>query len=281
MEFKPSYPQHNDNVSHSSPFREFVVLLAGIALICVLVFAALGFLVDRAVQWISPEMEARIFSAVIPEAVQDESHSTPGEMELQRMVDELGACIDVGYPLKVSLVDSETANALALPGGRIVVLSGIVQKVHSENGMAFVLAHELAHFKNRDHLSGLGRSVVLTAMMAVLTGSDSGLTRLFTPAVGLSSARYSQQRETRADSLALEALVCRYGHVGGASEFFQAMRDEQRGRGVASYFASHPEAMERIRMLDGLSAAKGYGQQSVQHFPRQLSKEKEGNKAGH
>lgn len=270
MEFRPAYPKHNDNVSHNSPFREFLILLSGVVLICVVVFAVSGFLVDRAVQTISPDMEARIFAAVAPEAARGEGKWGAGAQQLQQMVDELGRCIDVGYPLKVSLVDSDTPNALALPGGRIIVLSGILNKIHSENGMAFVLAHELAHFKNRDHLSGLGRGMVLTAMMAFLTGSDSGLTRIVTPAVGLTTARYSQAREARADSLALQALVCRYGHVGGATEFFQAMQDEHRGRGISSYFASHPEAVERIRRLEEKSATQGYATKAVLRLPPAL-----------
>lgn len=270
MEFRPVSPKHNDNVSHKSPFKEFLTLLTGVALICVVIFAVSGFLVDRAVQTISPEMEARIFAAVAPEAARGEGKGDAAAHQLQQMVDELGRCIDVGYPLKVSLVDSDTPNALAMPGGRIIVLSGILNKIHSENGMAFVLAHELAHFKNRDHLRGLGRGMVLTAMMAFLTGSDSGLTRLVTPAVGLSAARYSQARESRADSLALQALVCRYGHVGGATEFFQAMEDEHRGRGISSYFVSHPEAMERIRRLEEKSATQGYATKAVLRLPPAL-----------
>ncbi|MDD2464607.1 MAG: M48 family metallopeptidase [Desulfobulbus sp.] len=270
MEFKPAYPQHNDNVSHNSPFREFVVLLAGVALICVVAFAVSGWLVDTVVQSISPDMEARIFAPVAPGQARSGDQVDAGELALQRMVDELGSCIDVGYPLKVELVASKTANAMALPGGRIIVLSGILNKVRSENGMAFVLAHELAHFKNRDHLSGLGRGIVLTAMMAFLTGSDSGLTRLFTPAVGLSAASYSQARESRADSLALKALVCRYGHAAGATEFFQAMKDEHRGGGISNYFASHPEAVERIGRLEELSTAQGYATGVARELPPSL-----------
>jgi len=280
MEFRPVYPKHNDNVSHNSPFKEFVILLSGVALICVVVFTVSGFLVDRAVQTISPDMEARIFKAVAPDAASGDGKRDAGAQQLQQMVDELGRCIDVGYPLKVSLVDSDTPNALAMPGGRIVVLSGILNKIRSENGMAFVLAHELAHFKNRDHLRGLGRGMVLTAMMAFLTGSDSGMTRLVTPAVGLSAARYSQARESRADSLALQALVCRYGHAGGATEFFQAMQDEHRGRGISSYFASHPEAMERIGRLRELSTEKGYAIGAVQALPPALVQERKDDKAG-
>jgi len=267
MEFKPAYPEDNNNVSHNNPLREFVVLLTGVLLVCVAVFVVSGWLVDRAVLWISPKMEAQIFTALSPAVKDSVGQRSPGEDVLQQLVDGLGSCIDVGYPVKVELVTTETANALALPGGRIIVFSGILDKIQSENGLAFVLAHELAHFKHRDHLSGMGRGIVLTAMTAFLTGSDSGLTRLVTPAVSLGTASYSRSREARADSLALRALHCRYGHVGGATEFFRAMQNEERGRGIASYFASHPEAVERIQQLEALQRSQGYTIEAVTSLP--------------
>nr|WP_320010837.1 M48 family metallopeptidase [uncultured Desulfobulbus sp.] len=272
MEFKPSYPQKNNNVSHNSPLQEFAVLLAGVILTCIAVFVISGWLVDRAVMWISPKMEAQIFTALSPTVKESVGKPLPGEADIQQLVYELGRCIDVGYPVTVHLVEADTANALALPGGRIIVLSGILDKVQSENGLAFVLAHELAHFKHRDHLSGMGRGIVLTAMMAFLTGSDSGLTKLATPAVGLGTASYSRSRESRADSLALTALNCRYGHVGGATEFFSAMQNEERGRGITSYFASHPEAVERIKRLGELSRKQGYTAGQVRALPPALAK---------
>ncbi len=65
-----------------------------------------------------------------------------------------------------------------------------------------------------------GRSIVLTAISALLTGAGSSITQLMAPGVHLTQARYSRQREAMADAQALESLVCYYGHAGGATEFF-------------------------------------------------------------
>ena len=270
MEFKPALPQRNDNVSHERPMQEFVLLLAGVGAICTLLFLASGWLIDVAVSRISPEMEARIFAAASPAAQGGAVDADPRRAELQRMVDALRPCLEIGYPLRVELMASSQANAMAAPGGRVIVLEGLLAKVRSENGLAFVLAHELAHFKNRDHLAGLGRGMVLTALTAVLTGADSGLTRLIAPAAEFGVARYSQERELRADDLALQALVCRYGHVGGADEFFTAMADESFLGGIGSYFASHPEARERIKKLEEAATRRGVKAGVVRELPDPL-----------
>lgn len=261
-EYKPGLPEQNDNVSHNHPVKEFAVLLSGVTIFLLFAGWSLGLLVDWAAGFISPEMEAVIFSSmqVSGETVFEKRSDDPRQQELQRLVDELGRCNAVGYPLQVNIVQSKEANAFAFPGGRILVLDGLLDTVASENGLAFVLAHEMAHFKNRDHLRGMGRGLVLTALSALLTGAGSDLTQLFAPTLGIGQAQYSQERERLADSLALETLNCLYGHVGGASEFFEAMQEESegQGRGLGKYFSSHPEAVQRIDELRQLALAYSF-----------------------
>jgi Zn-dependent protease with chaperone function len=273
MQYIPSLPEQNDNVSHNHPLKEFAILLSGVTVFLLIVAWSIGLLIDWAAGYISPEMEAVIFSpmhvagAVLNKSKEHEEHD-PRQATLQRLVDNLGTCIDVGYPLQVNLAKSKAANAFAFPGGRIVVLSGLPDKVRSENGLSYILAHEMAHFKNRDHLRGMGRGLVLTAVSVLLTGAGSDITQLLTSTLGFSHARYSQERESMADALALRTLNCFYGHVGGATEFFEAMKsDEESGGKLSQYFSSHPEAVQRINDIHELASASGYAVQEVLPLP--------------
>ena len=269
MEYKPSLPEHNDNISHNRPFREFVLLFSGLTICLLASFWILGMFVDRAVDYISPEMEAVIFSSVAASEPELTDENDPRQAELQRMVDALRECIQITYPLKVHLIDSENANALAFPGGRIFVFNGLLDKVLSENGLSFVLAHELAHFKNRDHLRGMGRGIVFTAVTALITGAGSNLTQLFAPTSGFSQAQYSRERESLADLQALQTLDCYYGHVGGSTEFFEAMKpdDTKRSNVFEHYFASHPEAVQRIDSLHQLASTQNLVVEEVLPLP--------------
>ncbi|OEU47268.1 MAG: hypothetical protein BA866_07620 [Desulfobulbaceae bacterium S5133MH15] len=272
MEYKPSLPENNDNVSHDQPVREFVLLFFGITLFLLIVFWILGLFVDRAVNYITPEMEAAIFSSVGGSASESVDNSNPRQAGLQRMVDALRDCIQIGYPLKVHLIDLDDANAFAFPGGRIFIFNGLLDKVVSENGLSFVLAHELAHFKNRDHLRGMGRGIVFTAVSALLTGAGSDLTQLFAPTANFSQAQYSQERERMADEQALQVLGCYYGHAGGATEFFEAMKpDGDKNSNVfGHYFSSHPEAVERINNLHRLAGEMNLTVKKVLPLPAVL-----------
>jgi Zn-dependent protease with chaperone function len=272
MEYKPAFPEHNDNVTHEHPAREFILLSCGITLFLLAVFWLLGLCVDLAVESISPEMEAVIFASVGVPGIELVDSSDPRQAKLQSMVDALRKCGDISFPLKITLIDSDDANALAFPGGRIFVLNGLLGTVASENGLSFVLAHELAHFKNRDHLRGLGRGIVLTAVSALLTGAGSEATQLLAPSTNLTQAHYSRDREELADEQALRTLACYYGHAGGATEFFEAMkeRDQDMLPGFGHYFSTHPEALERIDNLHRLAQEQHLAVEDVLPLPAVL-----------
>ncbi len=276
MKFKPgieSLETDNVNVSHSSPVREFVTLLLGAFGILALIYAVSGLLIDKAVDWIDPKTEKALFSDLY-NAFDDAESQTDASVTLQRLVDDLQQCLDPGYEITVNLTEDSSPNAFALPGGKMVVTQGLLDLVSSENGLAFVLAHELAHFANRDHLRGIGRGIVLAAMSAAVLGSDSGLDAIFAPASLAGQARFSRSRESQADQRALMALNCHYAHIGGATEFFEGLK--RRGDAgdtagtISHYFASHPDAQSRVDALSALGGDSGFAQGALRELPEAL-----------
>ncbi|MEN8189064.1 MAG: M48 family metallopeptidase [Thermodesulfobacteriota bacterium] len=261
MRYSPSLPEDNNNITHTNPLKEFFILLAGAAILLLAVYAVLGFLVDGVVDRLSPEKELKLFS-YIPTAtfgVDAEKNDDPRLARLQQLTDSLGQCAGVDIPIRLHISPDRTANAVALPGGHIVFFKGLLDKLTTENGLSFTLAHELAHFHNRDHLRGLGRGIVLMAIAAAFTGPDSGLVRLVAPTAQLGQAQYSQDRETLADQSALATLNCYYGHVGGADELFQIiLRDQKEGLPLTHYFSTHPQAENRISELKQSAKSNGW-----------------------
>jgi Zn-dependent protease with chaperone function len=261
MKYHAALPERNDNVSDGHPLKEFFLLLGAAAGLLIALYVVLGFFVDYAVDYVSPETEVRIFAAAgmlwEPGGAPDTEQQ---QQSLQTLVDQLATCLDTAYPITLRIAESEQVNAFAVPGGTVVLNSGLLDKVRSENGVAFVLAHELAHFQNRDHLRSLGRSIVLLAMLAVLTGADADLSRVLAPISDYENAQFSQDRESAADATALRALNCHYGHVGGATELFEviATPDDDSDFALTHYFSSHPEARQRVDDLRQLSESLGF-----------------------
>jgi beta-barrel assembly-enhancing protease len=259
MKYEPKLPEYNDNVSHEKPAREFVTILVGFFVVAAILFWVLGLLVDVAVDKISPSTEATINQAV-PFKWEDEKPFAPEKQAmLQKIVEDLAQCAGVPYKVTIHLTKSEQPNAAVFPGGHIVVFSGLLDKVQSENGLAFVLAHEFSHLKNRDHLRAMGRGLLIAGVMAILIGADSDITQILMPVDQLGSAKHSQKREMEADTNALQVLHCRYGHAGGATDFFEAMKKDERAnqKGFSHYFASHPQVQARIDNINRLIEQKG------------------------
>jgi Zn-dependent protease with chaperone function len=258
MDYKPSLPGQNDNVSQEHPLKDFVVILGVIAVIAAAGFWLLGLAVDAMVDNMSDETEARLYELMPSTPAPAQGKPAPQQVRLQAMVDGMRACAGVRAPARVTFAESETPNAAVMPGGQIVVFSGLMDEVKSENGLAFVLAHELAHITHRDHLRGLGRGLVLFGVSAVLLGSDAGLTELLAPVGHLGAASYSRSREEAADAAALRTLNCVYGHAGGATELFESMKGEPDAlTELSHYAASHPSMQSRIDALNAAIRAAG------------------------
>ncbi|MFC0253562.1 M48 family metallopeptidase [Massilia consociata] len=246
MKYRTSLPAHNDNISHEHPLKDFVLILVGLSLAVLLALWALGLVVDRVVDRLSPETEAKLSALVAPPAPKAEAAMKEREAWAQSLVDQMRQCAGLRTPVLVRMTQSKQANAVVVPGGTVIVYSGLLGHLRSENGMAFVLAHELSHLAHRDHLRAIGRKVVLIAAAALLTGDGSGTASVLAPAEHLGESGYSRGREASADRQALEILQCRYGHVGGATEFFESLRHGKRDAPVlAHYLASHPSMTSR------------------------------------
>jgi predicted Zn-dependent protease len=257
MKYTPKELKGNINISQTSPIREFFILLGGVLGVILLIYIALGFAVDIIVPKLSPEIEqslGRLYSKIY-----ENTEKTTAWIRLQLILDELVNKLpqrELQY--KVHLVSNSQINAMALPGGNIVVFSGLIKEVKSENELAFVLAHELGHFANRDHLRGLGRRLVLLTISIALLGRDSSATNFLMNSLLNVEMKFSQRQEKMADLWALDLLNNRYGHVSGATDFFKKMsKKEKKGR-ILYYFATHPYPKNRVKTLEEQIQEKRY-----------------------
>jgi Zn-dependent protease with chaperone function len=250
MKYQASLPQHNDNVSHEHPLKDFLLILAGLVAIGALAFWLMGHAVDWAVDNLSPEAEARLNRMAVVKLPASPKQEAKRAARVQGLLDGMQQCAGLNFRPELRMHKSDVPNAAVVPGGTVIVFTGLLDRVESENGLSFVLAHELSHIANRDHLRAMGRGIVLFGISAILTGSDSGLSGLLAPAAHLGTATYSREREALADARALQILHCRYGHVGGATELFEALNKDDAGAdSLPHYLSSHPAMQARIDAL--------------------------------
>jgi len=148
-----------------------------------------------------------------------------------------------------------TPNALALPGGLIVVTDEMVRAVTSDAELYAVLAHEIGHVRGRHAMRMVLQASGLAVLVTAFAGDAVGMTVLAAalPSVLLES-RYSRQFEAEADDYAFAHLK-RHGQSPQA--FADLMRRLQKqaeatgdGDTVFRYLSSHPATKDRIRRAE-------------------------------
>ena len=248
MKYTPKELKGNVNISQTSPVREFLLLLGGLLAVILITYAALGLAVDLVVPHVPHGIERSLEDLFSGNYKSTEK--TAAGMRLQRLLDDLAKEFpEEQRRYSVYLVPHPEANALAFPGGTIVVFSELMKEAESENELAFVLAHELGHFANRDHLRALGRRLVLLTISAVILGQDSSVTRFLTNSLLTVEMKFSQEQEEMADLWALDLLNRRYGQVAGATDFLERLAEKEKESRFRYYFATHPHPRDRVEML--------------------------------
>ena len=273
MKFTPRQPGANVNVTPTHPLKEFAVLAGGLLAVAVGLYLLLGLAVDLVVPRLSIDFEKKLAAAFAGRLADTEAH-TPAANALQTLVGRLQEkCAPLPYAVTVHLQEADAVNAAALPGGQMLVFSGLLKEMRSENELAFVLAHELGHFAHRDHLRGLGRALVLMTASTILFGADSSVSGMIGESLTLTELSFSRKQETQADEFALQTLNCYYGHAAEATTFFSRIPKSGDPGRFGHYFASHPENRRRIAHLEALIRERNYAIGHPRPLPAALAPE--------
>jgi len=192
---------------------------------------------------------------------QDRAHiisSGPQYAEVQRVAKRIEAVAARDKPdfvWKVTLLRKNVANAYCLPGGKIVVYTGILPLTQNDAGLATVLGHEVAHATaehvaeriEREHLTGIAA--------AILAGGIA-----FTPAQFLrvmalvdtgASLPFSRSQESEADHIGL-IYMARAGYdPHQALAFWKRMLRASKGKEPPEFLSDHPSDAHRVERIEG------------------------------
>lgn len=158
------------------------------------------------------------------------------------------------YRYRWFVARDNSINAFAMPGGVVVVHSGLIRAARSPEELAGVLAHEVQHVEQRHSLKAMAQSLGTMAALGLLLGDVSGIAQI---AAGLSQLSYSRDAEREADAQGLEALRRARIDPQGMVRMFETLGKESEG-GLAppALLSSHPATQERIARLRAAITAR-------------------------
>jgi len=158
------------------------------------------------------------------------------------------------FALSFRFVSSPIANAMALPGGHVMATQGLLETLDHPDQFAAVLAHEIAHVKNRDSMTGLYRSAGLGILLDILTGGSGVGQQLALLAGQATALQYTRAQEAEADEDAMQMLEAAGLDPGALADAFERLRDkgaQEDSNGLGSietpeWLSSHPDTARRI-----------------------------------
>ena len=177
-----------------------------------------------------------------------------GNEALSKLVAALerqGAIAARGAP---HVLESQIPNAFALPGGKVFVLSALLDKAESADELAGVLAHELGHVAHRDGMRMLIQTGGTSFLIGLLFGDITGSGAVIFAANSLLDATYSREAEFAADGFAIAVMTGLGRSSKPTGEFLLRVTGKQ-GEGPLAIFASHPFSQDRLARMS--AADKG------------------------
>lgn len=240
------------------PLRELAILLGGVLALGLIAAIALAFTAGL----IAPRLPFSVERDFMASRITTDPRFEAQSRELQRLADRLAVALALPPEMKLTVhySDEMTVNAYATLGGHIVIHRGLIARVDSENALAAVLAHEIAHVRHRHPAGAAGRGIAIgLALSALSSAIGNSVAERIMGATGMGVLMsYSREQETTADDDALRAVAAAYGHLGGAADLFETLKKAHpNAEGGLEIFRSHPYSDRRIEHVREFAARHG------------------------
>ncbi len=232
-----------------------VAALLGLGLFAVLIWKGVPLLFSGVVRLVPVSFEQRLGRAVADSFSRGVGYCDDPQLkeDVDAIVQRLSKALpEHPYVFSVQIVRSPEVNALAAPGGYIVIFSGLLERLDSPEQLAGILAHEMQHVIQRHSTKSIVRSLGIQIFLGLVIGDPGGLTGI---AGNLGILHFMRGDEQSADEAAIENLMAARldpEEMVNAFRKLQGKTDGQNNPGVESafkYFSTHPPIPERIVYL--------------------------------
>ncbi len=164
-----------------------------------------------------------------------------------------------GYEWEFNLVDDKAVNAWCMPGGKVVVYTGILPIAKDDKGLAVVMGHEIAHAVANHGDERMSQGLIAQmggmALSTALAKKPAQTVDLFMTAYGIGTQvgvllPYGRLQESESDRLGLIFMAMAGYDPHEAPEFWKRMSSAKQGAAPPEFLSTHPSDETRIRNLE-------------------------------
>jgi Zn-dependent protease with chaperone function len=183
----------------------------------------------------------------------EEESASASRAAFDKLVRRLEAAAALPVPVRASVVRRSEVNAIALPGGRVYVFEGLIDKANTPDELAGVIAHEMGHVAHRDGVRAVIQGAGLTFLFGMLIGDFSGGGAAVTAMNTVLQSSYSRETEAGADAWGAKLMVKLERDPRVLGDFL--MRIAATDGPTAKILLSHPEARQRAAAIEAIARA--------------------------
>lgn len=216
---------------------------------------------------VSEQEEIVLGNQAYQQALAQDKVKISKDSQINAMVNRIGSRIAAvagkpDYKWQFTVIqDDKTANAFALPGGKVAVYTGILPYTKNEAGLAFVMAHEVAHAIARHGGERMSQQLLVQlgqqGLQVAIANKSPQAVQAINTGYGLASTvgvilPFSRKQEYEADELGI-VLMAKAGYdPSEGPAFFERMMSDSNKQSPPAFLSTHPADQDRIRKLKEL-----------------------------
>lgn len=247
----------NINVTEKNPLGELFKILSGLAvtLLCVylFIFAVSGIVLQTLSADKRSDLEEYLTKShkQIPVEISDKNRK-----RIERVKNKILSA-DPDFPktskLEINVIKNKDMNAFCYPNGNIDITEPLFNELKTDEELTFIIAHEMAHYKHKDHLMNLRRNISNAATLIIFSvfNTNSNINTVASGGFELSELSFSRQDETNADKYAINIMNKLYGNAEAGIRVMQILKEKNKFN--IEFLSTHPDLDRRIQNIEKMT----------------------------
>lgn len=250
------------NVTETNPLRDLFQICVKLIIILVVIYFGIFFSSGIIISNLSPEQQRKLENMLSDSVLNRyEFIETPADAEILNEIKNRIINLDKKYPktssLNIHVIKNSVPNAFCYPNGNIYITSALYNKLTDKEMLTFVIAHEMAHYKYKDHLMQLRKNISTASVIlfiSITSPDNKSTSSMIESAIDITDLKYSRKTEAKADRYASEVLTYLYGNVSGGIRALTVIDKESMH--IPELLSTHPDTKKRIKTLKAFRLIK-------------------------
>ena len=251
--------EDNINITETNPLKDFVQIMLNIILFIVSVYLFIFIASGIVLKTLSAEQQVVIENFISPSVCPANLVELSVE-EKQKLsnIKNIILRVDSKFPktsnLDIKVIKEKQLNALCYPNGNIYITSALYKELKSDEELAFVIAHEMAHYRYKDHLLNLRRNIAngsVLILIAFANPNNKEIGTIVDDSLNVTELKFSRGAEEKADKYAIDIMNKLYGNAKAGVSVMTTLKDKNSFD--IEFLSSHPNIDKRIKYIQNFS----------------------------